>query len=215
MTIEATRYPLTWPHDCPRTPDDQRKNLGSGASYDSAGRRKTIGFNDVIERLLRELGLLKASHFVISTNQPVRNDGMPFAQERRIDDPGAAVYFLRAGRQLCVPCDRYLTIADNLRAIALSIEAMRSLERHGGMAMMDRAFSGFAQLAAANVPAKPRRPWREVFGLAESLPVTPEIVEAMFKALSRSRHPDMAGGNDDDFRELVTAREDADKELAG
>ena len=90
------------------------------------------------------------------------------------------VYFTRNGRQLCIPCDRYLTVADNLRAVALSIEAIRGLERWGGMSMMDRAFTGFAQLPAANVPAKPRRPWREVFGFAENFQATAEIVEAMF-----------------------------------
>ena len=78
--------------------------------------------------------------------------------------------------------------------------------------MMDRAFTGFAQLPAANVPAKPRRPWREVFGFAESFTGVPEIIESMFKALSRVRHPDL-GGTDDDFRELNEAREDALKEL--
>lgn len=209
---EPTRYPLAWPHDCPRTPYKARKSMPSSSGRDITGQRRTITFNGTIQRLLRELKMLKVSNLVISTNQPVRNDGMPFAQERRIDDPGVAVYFTRNGRQLCIPCDRYLTVADNLRAVALSIEAIRGLERWGGMSMMDRAFTGFAQLPTANVPAKPRRPWREVFGFAENFQATAEIMEAMFRAESRRRHPD-TGGTDEDFRELVQAREDALKEL--
>jgi hypothetical protein len=212
--IEPKRYPLIWPHDCPRTPAEERKNLASGSRYDSTGQRRSVSFNGTVERLFRELNRLGAENVVISTNQPVRNDGMPFAQERRIEDPGVAVYFNRKGRQLCVPVDRYVTMLDNLRAVALSIEAIRGLERWGGMSMMDRAFTGFAQLPGAVEPEKPRQPWREVFGLAEGFPATPEIIEAMFKAHSKSRHPDM-GGDDEGFRELVRAREDALKEIGG
>jgi hypothetical protein len=56
---EVRRYPLTWPHDCPRTPDGERRQLPSGTYRNSIhGPPRTVGFNDTIRRVLREIGLL-------------------------------------------------------------------------------------------------------------------------------------------------------------
>ena len=212
--MNEARYPLTWPHDVGRTPDAERKHLPGQYVSDGMGNRRAQTFNGVLDRLRSELIRLGAELPVVSTNQPVRNDGMPFAQERKIEDPGAAVYFTLNGRRLCIAIDRWVLLIDNLRAVAMTIEAIRGIERWGSGGMRDRAFMGFAQLPAANVPEKPRRPWREVFGFASDAAVSARTLDLMFKALSVERHPD-TGGSDEAFRELVLAREDATKELGG
>jgi hypothetical protein len=38
--------------------------------------------------------------------------------------------------------DKYLSVAGNMRSLALVISAMRQMERHGGSYLMERAFTG-------------------------------------------------------------------------
>jgi hypothetical protein len=47
---------------------------------------------------------------------------------------------------MTMACDRFDNAAANMRSLGLAIEAMRQLERHGGGAMMEKAFSGFVAL---------------------------------------------------------------------
>ncbi|WP_249183503.1 hypothetical protein [Burkholderia cenocepacia] len=57
--------------------------------------------------------------------------------------------------------DQYAWIADNLAAVAATRDAMRGIERRGGARILERAFTGFATLAA---PGRARH-WREVIGM--------------------------------------------------
>jgi hypothetical protein len=102
--------------------------------------------------------------------------------------------------------DTYDRVADNLAAVAATLEAMRVIERHGGATILDRAFLGFAAL-----PASTSKSWREVLQFGLSTP-TPQMVEQRFKDLARARHPD-AGGSHDQMSELNVARVEALKEL--
>src|SRR5689334_9122873 len=54
-----------------------------------------------------------------------------YSKARYIDDPGVAVYFKRKGQELCIACDKYLRVSDNLHAVGIAIEAFRTIERHG------------------------------------------------------------------------------------
>jgi hypothetical protein len=45
-------------------------------------------------------------------------------------------------------CDKYDVVRDNFTAIAKTLEALRGIERWGAGELMDRAYSGFAQLPA-------------------------------------------------------------------
>ena len=194
----TTAYPLAWPDGWPRTPPSDRGYISS--SYNRPAQEKTV------LRLLTEIDRLKATHVVLSTNLPIRRDGLPYAAERRIEDPGAAVYFVRAGRQLVMAQDRYCVIDENIRSLALAIEGMRQMERHGGAVMMDRAFAGFETLPSPEVP---ERPWFEVLGVAPDSPR--EVIEAAYRALAKQQHPDL-GGTERGMSELNKAREQAMKE---
>jgi hypothetical protein len=105
--------------------------------------------------------------------------------------------------------DRYTRVADNIAAIAATLEALRAIERHGGGAILDRAFAGFAQLPAAIVT---ERPWRDVLGFPPNASVTIGEVDSRFYALAKQHHPDV-GGADDRMRELNDARHRARIEL--
>jgi len=86
---------------------------------------------------------------VISSNVPLRQDGLPHASRagKRYDDPRVTVYFSLKSRALSMARDRYYTPWENIRSLILAINATRSTERHGDNTMMERAFSGFAAIA--------------------------------------------------------------------
>jgi hypothetical protein len=224
MRIEDVQaYPLTWPEGWPRTPTGRRDpgnqfkvavNVLPGEAYRA---RRPITFDKARRLLQDELGRLKAKNVVVSTNVALRNDGAPRAgeAERRLDDPGVAVYFTLKGKQMVMAQDAFVGIAANARSLGLAIEAIRALERHGGGTMMERAFAGFAALPAPE-GSRPKRPWWIVLNYGDSdearADVTVDEIEARYRALSKKRHPD-AGGSTELFQELQDARDDAIKSL--
>lgn len=186
-------YPLSWPEGWQRTPDNRRS---SGSQFKTTFERAR---ND----LMKELRLLGATNIVISSWLPLRRDGLPYADQARsrLNDPGVAVYFTFKKRQMCMARDAYTNVHDNLRSIGLGIAHLRGLERHGGGQMMERAFEGFAQLAAPDS----FDPWA-VLGLKRG--ASQEDIEAQFRNLAKRHHPDV-GGSTEEFQKLQRARHDA------
>ena len=158
MTDKADAYPLTWPDGWPRTRASKRVWALPG------GHGNAMSWDRVVSRLITEVGRLEASHVVLSSNQPLRRDGLPYAAKRNIEDPGVALYFRLGDRSLVMAQDRYCLLIDNIRSLALAIEGLRQMERHGGGHMMERAFRGFEALPP---PSTDTRPWREVLGLSD------------------------------------------------
>lgn len=152
-----------------------------------------------------ELGRLGAENIVISSNQPLRRDGYPYAQEKVIPDPGVAVYFTIKKRALVMAQDRFRTVIGNMRSLTMAIEGLRQMERHGGGTMMERAFQGFAAIA----PPDWKKPWREVFGVK---PDWKGNITELYRDKARNRHPD-AGGSDTLMAELNVAYAEAKQEL--
>lgn len=196
--MAAEAFPLQWPEGWPRTVPMRRTTSRFG---------KNLGFNQ-ISKLQNELRLMGARHVVISSNVPLRQDGLPYASEtkRRYDDPGVAVYFTLKGKALSMARDRYNTPWENIRSLILAIDAIRSIERHGGSTMMERAFAGFAAIA----PPDWKKPWREVFGVQ---PDWRGDIQALYREKARNRHPD-AGGSDQLMAELNVAYQEARRDLA-
>jgi hypothetical protein len=192
----AEAFPLHWPEGWKRCSSYARGHL--------QGRTR---FGAARDRLQRELRLLGAQHVVLSSNIPLRRDGLPYADFRRPDDPGVAVYFLYRKRQMCFACDRYYMTEDNVRAIALTIEALRGIERWGASDMIERAFTGFQAIAE-----KAQRSWREVFGFKPGeVVILPDGLRDRFRQLAHERHPDH-GGSNAAMTELNLAREQAKAE---
>lgn len=188
----TTAYPLAWPPGRPRTPAHERRESRFRSSF--ATSRALI---------IDELDRLKARHAVLSTNIELRIDGLPRANAPNPIDPGAAVYFELKGRPLCMACDRWRTVGDNIHAIAKTIEALRGIERWGSGDMLQQAFSGFAAIAAPKT-------WREKLGLGAGDGL--DAAEAAFRRLAKERHPDV-GGDRLAFTEISEAIADARREL--
>ena len=195
-------YPLHWPDGWPRTHpwerDDSKYRFRKGR-YDQ--RSPFWSFAEARDALLDELDRLGAINAVLSTNYTVRNDGLPRADRRAPDDTGVAIYFQLNGRPQVMACDMHVRAEENMRSLALSIEAMRALERHGGGRMMERAFEGFTAL-----PAPDRvKQWWDVLDLWSD--ATRADVEEAWKRLRKERHPDTPGGSTTAFQELQAAYE--------
>jgi hypothetical protein len=214
--MNETRYPLCWPANWKRTPGSSRKRAQFKKTKQGAPGRyagtTAISVWDGVCRVVAELRALRIqeSDIIISTNIPVRNDGVPRSDRAEPTDSGVAVYWKKNGKPQCMPIDRYDRVADNLAAVAATLEALRAIERHGGGAVMDRAFAGFAQLPAAIITA---RPWRDVLGFRQTETVNRDDVEVRFRNRARKSHPD-TGGSHESMTELNAAREAALKEFS-
>lgn len=197
--MSTAAYPLTWPDGWKRTSDRDRTDTNRfNTTFDKARRE-----------LVRELDMLGASNVVISSWLPLRRDGNPRSDlsRRRLDDPGVSVYFTLRKRQMVMARDAFWTVHDNLRSIGLSIEGLRQMERHGGAAMVERAFEGFLAI-------EPPKSWRKILGFAEDVKPPMARVEEAFRAAARKAHPD-AGGSHDRMAELNAAIDAARQELKG
>lgn len=147
--------------------------------------------------------------------EPARRQPGRFGKASRSDakapvDPGAAVYWLDAGEHRCMAIDRYTKVEMNVAALAATIEAMRAIERHGGAEILNRAFTGFAQLPAPIV-AGMKRPWREVMEIGLSIVGVAEV-NSRYRILASKYHPDR-GGDPAKMAELNAARDEALKEI--
>lgn len=213
-----TAYPLSWPAGWKRTEASDRKRAnfnrkvkGPGATY-AHSRELTLA--DARTRLLdalRKMGI-PDYHIVISTNVELRRDGLPYSGRRAPVDPGAAVYWRDGSHPRCMAIDLYDRVEDNLAALAASLDALRAVERHGGAAILSRAFDGFA--LEHNPEATKTRTWREIlFPNGCPADVTVDIAKRHYRQLAMKAHPDR-GGSQEAMAELNSALADAEKDLS-
>lgn len=185
MSEPISAYPLQWPAGRKRTPSYYRES----ARFDTS-------FARVRDNIVREIELLTGTRrgygdagIVISTNIPLRRDGLPLANQRKPDDVGVAVYFTYKKQQRCFACDRWDAIEDNMQAIAKTIEALRGIARWGTGDMLDAAFTGFTALPAPGA----MREWWEVLGVPRTASID-QAREAYRRAASVA-HPDRGGSD--------------------
>lgn len=211
MPDTIPRYPLQWPAGWKRMPATARtrarfaKQTSTSQTW-SDGRTTTwrgkreVTIAEGVERVRSELARMGIPDHdvVISTDLQLRLDGLPRSGQREPEDPGVAVYWLdpvdRAAPK-CMAVDRYDRVADNLAAVAATLEAMRAIERHGGAEILQRAFVGFAALPA---PGSTEH-WADVLDRADP--------EGSYRRLRSKHHPDRAGGDAAAFQRVQRAYE--------
>jgi hypothetical protein len=202
MSTIPTRFPLQWPADWKRTESYRRRD----ATFKRHG--KDLSVFDGVERVIGELNRLAihADDVIVSTNVRTRLDGLPRSGEPKPSDPGVCVYWQKNTKEpmRCMAVDRYREVADNLAAVAATLEAMRAIERHGGAAILDRAFTGFTALPP---PAEGRRDWWTVLGVPSH--ANREEVEQAHRVLRSRWHPDRPDGDEDRMAEINQARDEA------
>lgn len=203
MTEPIQAFPLQWPPGWRRITNrtDAAFRKGKPGFTDTGWRSAArVEIGEGVRRVMDELGRMGARNTVISSDLQLRNDGLPRAGQAQPRDPGVAVYWSDARNpkaRRCMAIDRYTRIADNLAAIAATLDAMRAIERHGGAAILDRAFTGFTALPA------PEQPW-QVLGLGAN--PTRGQVEDAHRRLAMQHHPDR-GGDTQQMARINAARD--------
>lgn len=181
-------YPLEWPPGWPRTVPVQRQRWPNQVSLNAA-----------LKELESEMRMLGVRQIVLSSNCSL---GMENAV-----DPGVVAYGFYDAQQIAVPCDRWSTVAANVRAIAKTINAMRGMERWGAKHMIKAMFQGFTAIRGPGP-----KPWRESLGIASDATVTEAIIRERRVFLARKYHPDN-GGSDAMMAEINAAADAALAEL--
>lgn len=187
-------YPLTWPHHIPRAARREKGAFRTPLTQAIKNVKDSLAlFAQNSGKTIKSLSI--SSNVTLGVEKPA--------------DPGVAVWFTWDGMQVCIPVDRYDTVAANLQAIHHVIEARRVEIRHGTLALVRATFQGF--LALPGPPAE--KPWREVLQIQESGPVRPDAIEARYRRLATIHHPDKPGGSHQAMAELNAARAAALREI--
>lgn len=174
-----------------------------------------------LKLLERELKHLQARSVVIQaavSSQDIRNDGM-LRSTARPRHPGIILSFETATLgPLSYPCDTFDDWTQNLRAIALALEALRRVERYG-VTRRGEQYRGWAKLPAPGFMGEKEA---EIIVL-QSLGLQPEsqsierdsrFSKATYpvtrRAALRNSHPD-TGGSADKYKKVIQALTILDK----
>lgn len=161
--------------------------------------RFRASWSDTLELLSTETAYLTAPLVVLQVDVPdgrIRRDGMLYATARA-GFPGVRVSFTSLYGPLTYSTDRFGDWQDNIRAIALSLSALRAVDRYG-VNRSGEQYTGWLAIGAAPAPD----PVAEARALIESY--------GGDKAAVKATHPDF-GGDPAKFIAVQAAR----KLLAG
>lgn len=194
--MSPAAYPLTWPHNIPRTKTAVPSKFKTGLTAALKNVRGSL-------QLFAQDSGKKVGDIVISSNVTLGVE--------RPTDPGVAVWFAWDGMSVCIAVDRYPKVEDNVQAIHHIIDGRRTELRHGGLHIVRATFAGFQALPA---PATTKH-WREVLGFhGVQLPSKAALNQA-WKDRARTAHPDAEGGSEEKMTELNRARAEALAEIGG
>ena len=185
----------------PTAPTKARKRSPFKASY-----------NDTLRLLDHELGYLKAQHIVLQValrEADIRLDGMPRA-DARPSHPGVILSFDSKFGPLSYPCDTFQSWESNLRAIALALECLRTVDRYG-VTRRGEQYQGWTALPA------PKMSKDEAALLLARVAGNGTAVESLvgnkgdalaltYKAAVWKTHPDR-GGDAETFKKVQQAKE--------
>lgn len=246
IQIPKSAFPLSWPAGVPRSkyPESApfhtvktttKQYSNSAATYKDHKRsplENSAAYRDLVNQLNR---IRSIKTVLVSSNLDINEkSGICYfdGPSKPNGDAGVAAYWTvnvhRAGQTVlvpyCMPCDKWLRVADNLSAVARSIEALRGMDRWGCVSV-EQAFSGFAALPPGSgetvgVPSTPPVDWRVELSMGRPWPEGMDQAELLLIARTRYRqlmqdaHPDRPGGSQERASLLNRALESAEKELS-
>ncbi len=178
-----------------------------------------------MELLAKELHHLGAKDVVIQvflgSTRDLRLDGMLRA-DAQPTQPGVVLCFNSKHGPMAYPCDSYTDWRSNVRAIALVLQALRAVDRHG-VTGEARQYQGYASLP----PAKPDDPYlvivravddgtytpAQITNSAQKMKLEHPYAEHLYKKAVKRTHPDMPGGTADRFIQVQRAWEAIENEV--
>lgn len=171
-----------------------------------------VGLDQSYRLLESELLHLGVSSVVIQMDcdrSQIRRDGLLRTDAKA--RPGVIVSFTTSLQQsLSYPCDRFDNWADNIRAIALALEALRKVDRYG-VSGNGEQYRGWLALPSPNGDHwTKQQAWEFIattIGADPKCPIPPHVyLERTLVTAERKTHPD-TGGNPEDFKKVQQARE--------
>ncbi|MGE3449740.1 MAG: hypothetical protein AB7H92_19395 [Microbacteriaceae bacterium] len=146
-------YSVRWPHDLHVRP------IQSWPGEQTRGRASApfrSTWASTIDLLTRELGMLGARTPVLQvaiSESDFRLDGYPRANAYA-SHPGVILSFDTFRGALSFPCDRFDDWQDNVRAIALAMEALRKVDRYG-ITRRGEQYTGWRAIGSGSAVAMP------------------------------------------------------------
>lgn len=172
-------------------------------------------WSGTLQLLERELKHLDAKEIVFVLNvgpRGVNSDGRLRA-DARVQDPAVIVEFKSGADRLSFPCDTFNHWHENLRAIALALEALRKVDRYG--VRKGRQYEGFKALPAAgrstinmSVESAARLVAQETAGRydPDQLIASIDSARGAVRFALAFTHPDRPTGSSDRFHAVNSAR---------
>lgn len=171
--------------------------------------RFRASYGNTLRLLDRELAKLDARNVIMQAGfkpEHLRNDGWPRSGVPRQHEAVVLSFTTGRGVECSFPCSTFDTFDDNVRAIAMTLEALRAIDRYG-VSLGGEQYTGWAQIAA---PGESEPTTREeaaiwlaaVAGVPKDYILdSAEACDEAYRKAARKMHPD-SGGNHDDFVEL-------------
>ena len=168
--------------------------------------------SDTMDLLDRELHMLGAYDVVIETyhkDHDIRLDGWPRSNAGMPEQPGVVISFGSDHGPLRYPCDRFTHWKDNLRAIALALEALRRVDRYGVCSHAEQ-YRGWSELPSPDdthaacviaLEALLKLSGETGFVCGVDLMDYAERRAKVIKQALKNTHPEMPDGSDEAFKE--------------
>lgn len=160
----------------------------------------SASLSKTLRLLSRELGFLQAKQLVILldvSERDIRLDGAPRANAK-VGEPCVAVSFESKHGPVRMVTGEYSTWQDNLRAIALSLEALRAVDRYG-VSKSGEQYRGWRAIPMSTDPA-------EAIQTTDQAQAVLDAFGNDLRRAIRETHPDH-GGDETEFRKVIRARE--------
>jgi hypothetical protein len=190
------------------TPAAKRRNATFRASY-----------NKTLHLLENELSKLRAKNIVIwawFSFAQLRNDGWPFSNAQP-SGVGVIVSFHTPQGDFSFPCDTFTAFDDNLRAIALALEALRAVDRYG-VTKRNEQYAGWKQLPQpSDQPFRTKEEAASFLATQAGYTDRAEFVahailteqaerQTVYRQAAARLHPDSNGGSHELFVRLQAAK---------
>jgi hypothetical protein len=178
----------------------------------------SASWSSTLTLLDRELSWLGSDNVVIQValaERDIRLDGYPRANARP-EHPGVIVSLDSPYGPLSYPCDTFHDWRDNLRAIALALEALRAVDRYG-VTKRGEQYTGWKQLPSGTPMPAPMTREQAIEFIAKHADPDDKIpslrrvlgegrmVDGSYRLAAKRLHPDR-GGSTEDFQRLQEAK---------
>jgi hypothetical protein len=196
--VDYIRFrPLAWSR--PITPVDQRR-----------GRQTfTATWNETQSMLRLELDRLHASNIVLAadfTEADLKADGLPRANARQPRFPGVEIFFDSVHGPLVYGTDTHAFWQHNVRAIALSLQALRAVDRYG-VTRSSEQYRGWRSITAGTASptgdlsrheaalfiAQNCQGGADVERVAAMIEADRSLASTHYRAAAKRLHPDKGG----------------------